>query len=294
MKPISKTITKKNDIHLIRFKTGPNPRFKQSLLCLSDLHLDNPHTDKKKVKKLLDDAVKEGNSIAIFGDLFDVMGTKFDRRTTKSDIEKSHQEDNYLNIVAHDIAEFLAPYIDSILFISIGNHEKEIDKRMEISLLEIMNLYLHKMVGKEICISNDYAGYIKVIMRAGQKSGSCNIFYNHGKDGNATMSFGVLNVKRNASVIDADIFISGHVHKNYTVPLNRIILTDLGYIKVKEQLHIQLGTSKETHGTDYFSARKGFDPASTSFYYIDFELIRHKNQYKDFSEIKYTERRVKL
>ena len=153
MKQTSTKIRAEKDIITIRTNGK-----KLSILNVSDLHLDSLHTDRKKVKRLFDDAVKQGAYIAIYGDLFDVMGTKFDRRTTKSDIAKAHQEDSYLNVVAKDIADFLTPYIDSILLITIGNHEKEIDKRMEISLLEIMNLYLHKNTGKEIFISNHYAG----------------------------------------------------------------------------------------------------------------------------------------
>ena len=133
-----------------------------------------------------------------------------------------------------------------------------------------------------------------MLFRSNCRNSSCVIFYNHGKVGNATMSFGVLNVKRNASVIDADIFISGHVHRNYSLPLNRIGLTQQNSIIIKEQLHIQLGTSKETIGTDYFSARKGFDPASNSMFYIDFELIRDKTKNRDSTSITYIERRVRI
>jgi hypothetical protein len=62
-------------------------------------------------------------------------------------------------------------------------------------------------------------------------------------------------------------------------------------IKVKEQLHLQLGTAKETHGTDYFSARKGFDPASTSFYDLVFEF---KTVGQGMYENEFIERRIRL
>ena len=260
---------------------------------LSDLHLDSPYTDLKKLKKLFDDAQKNQYKIVIIGDLLDVMGGKYDRRTTKGDIKPEHNTDNYINSVCESAADFLAPYIDDILLITAGNHEREIDKRMECYLLEFIDLYLHKKTGKSINWTQDYAGYIRLHGKRKNAGESCptTIFYNHGKDGNATMSFGVLNVKRNAAVIDADIIVMGHIHKNFSLPLNRLYLSNRGIIKVKEQLHLQLGTSKESKGTDYFGARKGFDPASTSFYDVDFYLKANEN---GIYEAQFIERRIKL
>jgi len=264
-----------------------------TLRFLSDLHLDSHYTDLKKVKKLFDEAKEKDYKIVIIGDLFDVMGGKYDKRTIKGDIKKEHQEDNYLNKVIEDIANFLSPYIDNIELITAGNHEKEIDKRFECYLLEFLSLYIYRITGKDLCWSSEYAGFIRIHGKRKNSHDShvTKIFFNHGKDGNATMSFGVLNVKRNAAMIDADILISGHVHKNYSVPLNRLYLSQKGVIKVKEQLHLQLGTTKESKGVDYFSARKGFDPASTSFYDIDFEF---KCTSQGIYENTFLERRIRL
>jgi UDP-2,3-diacylglucosamine pyrophosphatase LpxH len=263
---------------------------------LSDLHLDSPYTDLKKVKKLFDEAKEKDYKIVIIGDLLDVMGGKFDRRTIKGDLRPEHNVDNYINKVCEDAADFLLPYIDNIALITAGNHEKEIDKRMECYLLEFIDLYIHKKSGKSLNWTQEYAGYIRLHAKRknSQHSECTKIFFCHGKDGNATMSFGVLNVKRNASVIDADIMISGHVHKNYSVPLNRLFLNTKGVVRVKEQLHLQLGTSKESKGVDYFSARKGFDPASTSFYDVDFELKHSVQDGNSGYYVEFIERRVKL
>lgn len=284
---------KKNDAYLQEFDKSFTQRW------LSDLHLDSKYTDKKKVKHLFEEALEKNYQIIIIGDLFDIMGMRMDFRSTKSDIKEALREENYVNLVVKEVAEFLAPYIDCIGLITVGNHEKEFEKRAELYLLEILNLYIHKMTGKEIMVSNDYAGYM--IMRGGrnvkdriQTKQSCTIFFNHGKDSNAAMSLGALNVKRNAATIDADIFISGHIHRNLLAPLNRIYLTNGGTIMVKEQLHIQLGTAKESKGNDYFSARRGFDPASTSFYDIHYKYVRKRVDGVDASQIEYIEQRVKL
>jgi UDP-2,3-diacylglucosamine pyrophosphatase LpxH len=282
---------RKNDAYLQKF----NKTFTQR--WLSDLHLDSKYTDKKKVKRLFDEAKEKGYQINIIGDLFDIMGMRMDFRSTKSDIKEALREENYVNLVVQEVAEFLAPYVDCIGIITVGNHEKEFEKRAELYLLEVLNLYLHKMTGKEVLVSNEYAGYIIMIGRKNEdnnSSASCTIFFNHGKDSNAAMSLGALNVKRNAATIDADIFISGHIHRNLLAPLNRVYCSAAGIITVKEQLHIQLGTAKESKGVDYFSARKGFDPASTSFYDITFNLNRINEQGRDTLRMEYIEQRVKL
>jgi len=260
-------ITEKEECHLVEIVD------KGTLRLLSDLHIDSKHTDKKKVKKLLDEAKEAGSLICIFGDLLDVMGGKYDKRTLKSDIKKEHSEDNYLNCVIEDAATLLAPYVDN-LFISAGNHEKEIDKRFELYLLEMLSDRIYRKTHKNLVWTKNYAGFIAVNVKSKTRKVQLGktIFYNHGKDSNAVMTFGTLNIKRNSAIIDADVFVSGHIHTNFLVPVNRLSLSSRRKIKVTEQIHIQLGTAKETIGLDYFSAKKSFSPASTSFYDLTFEL----------------------
>jgi predicted phosphodiesterase len=278
-------ITAREECHVVEMVD------KGTIRLLSDLHIDSKYTDNKKVKKLLDDAFKQGSLICIFGDLLDVMGGKYDKRTLKGDIKKEHSEDNYLNQVIEDAAELLAPYVDN-LFISAGNHEKEIDKRFELYLLEMLSDRIYRKTHKDLMWTKNYAGFMVVNMRHKTRkiSLSKTIFYNHGKDSNAVMTFGTLNIKRNSSIIDADIFVSGHIHTNFLVPVNRLSLSQKRKIKVTEQLHVQLGTAKETIGLDYFSAKKGFSPASTSFYDLVFTL----RQSTDCDFIDVTEQRIKL
>jgi hypothetical protein len=84
--------------------------------------------------------------------------------------------------------------------------------------------------------------------------------------------------------------VSGHIHTNFLVPVNRLSLSTKRRIKVTEQIHVQLGTAKETIGLDYFSAKKGFSPASTSFYDLTFTL--RQNSHTDYVDI--IEQRIKL
>jgi len=278
-------ITEKEECHLVEIVD------KGTLRLLSDLHIDSKHTDKKKVKKLLDEAKEAGSLICIFGDLLDVMGGKYDKRTLKSDIKKEHSEDNYLNCVIEDAATLLAPYVDN-LFISAGNHEKEIDKRFELYLLEMLSDRIYRKTHKNLVWTKNYAGFIAVNVKSKTRKVQLGktIFYNHGKDSNAVMTFGTLNIKRNSAIIDADVFVSGHIHTNFLVPVNRLSLSSRRKIKVTEQIHIQLGTAKETIGLDYFSAKKGFSPASTSFYDLTFELKNEGNS----DSINMIEQRIKL
>ncbi|MFN9582256.1 MAG: hypothetical protein ACK566_06265 [Bacteroidota bacterium] len=283
-------VVKLNEMLTTEFKSDNT--FTQ--LWVSDLHLDSPYTDKKKVKKLFDKALENGWQINILGDTFDIMGGKYDKRTIKGDIKVEHSVDNYLMAVTRDIAQFLAPYIDNIGFISSGNHEKEIDKRIELYMLELLDLCMYELTHKHINWTKEYAGFMRITGARDVCKVPVEVFWEHGRDGNASMSLGALNVKRRAATITADIFISGHIHRNLSVPLNRIYLSKNGYVKVREQLHIQLGTGKESKSVDYFSARKGFDPASTSMYTITYKYVRTYSGNKEDQYIDFIENRIKL
>ena len=278
-----------NDCFEVRVYPKPSTDLNMKVLLLSDLHLDSKKSDREQIKLLMDNAVKDNSIIFIFGDVVDVMGAKYDRRTTKSDIKDEYNEQNYFDLIAEDIANFLLPYIDNIALITAGNHEKESDIRRESRILTMVNLYLHKFCGKELNISNKYAGYIKFMFNLGTIRTSKTMFYSHGNDGNAPMTFGVLNVKRRAAIVDADIIVTGHIHNAWSKPLERMYLTQEGYVKTKEQIHIQLGTIKKTNIiNDYFSARKGFDPANATFYYIRFYYDFHSH-----GRVNYIEERIK-
>lgn len=253
------------------------------VLLVSDLHLDNKKCDREFIKRIFDEAVKVNGTILILGDCFDAMGGKFDKRTHKGDIKPEYQEDDYYNRIAADVADFLIPYVDNIGFISLGNHETAVTKRHEHSLLESLKLQVFYKSQKKLTILNEYDGWVWFKFRMSQtKRCSFRMWFTHGAKGNAIMSYGILNTKRRQAVIDADIYVSGHLHSAWSKPLVKEVLNGSGFIDYKECIHLQLGTAK---GRGDFEKKHGFDPPNKSFYWIDF--------YRKGEKMEFIERRVK-
>jgi UDP-2,3-diacylglucosamine pyrophosphatase LpxH len=246
---------------------------KTSILLMSDLHLDSEDCDRKFIKHCFAEAKARNAMILIFGDIFDAMGGRNDRRTNKGDLKKSLQESNYYDKVAEDVAEFLieCDILENLGVVTLGNHETAVTKHNELSLLEALSLQVFlKTDGKHrVKILNKYAGYFRININkpSGKLYNSWNAWYNHGSGGGAPMTYGVLKTKRRQAIIDADIFISGHTHQSYFVPLSRRYLTTKGNIVDKEIIHIQLGTAEDTNE---WAIKHEFGFPSKSFYFLNF------------------------
>lgn len=106
-----------------KIKTEVKSTDRVSFLLLSDLHWDNPKTDRVLLKKHLDQAKEKNASILIFGDLFCAMQGKYDPRGSKESVRPEHNVNNYLDALVDTAIEYFTPYKENILFISPGNHE---------------------------------------------------------------------------------------------------------------------------------------------------------------------------
>lgn len=270
------------DENFFNIKGKISEKEQASILLMSDLHLDSIHTDRKFLKYCFEEAKKRNALILIFGDIVDAMGGRNDKRTGQGDTNKSLHENNYYDMVAADCADFLieCDILDHIGAVTLGNHETAVTKHNELSLLEALRLQVFlKTDGKHrLNIINHYAGFfrIQIYKKAGRSMfRSWTAWYNHGSGGGAPMTFGVLKTKRRQSVIDADIFISGHTHQAYSLPLSRRYLTQKGQIKDKEILHIQLGTAEEANE---WSIKHEFGFPSKSYYFLNF-FYRNRKAY---------------
>jgi UDP-2,3-diacylglucosamine pyrophosphatase LpxH len=246
---------------------------KTSILLMSDLHIDSVDTDRKFLEHCFEEAKKRNAIILIFGDLFDAMGGRNDKRTGKGDLKKNLHENNYYDMVGQEVADFLikCDVLDLIKVVTLGNHETAVTKHNEVSLLESLKLQVFLKTDGQHRLNtvNKYAGFFRIVMNkaSGSQFRSWNAWYNHGSGGGAPMTFGVLKTKRRQAVIDADIFISGHTHQAYTIPLARRHLTKNGHIKDREILHVQLGTAE---GPNEFSLKHEFGFPSKSYYFLNF------------------------
>jgi hypothetical protein len=231
-------------------------------LLLSDVHFDSVKCDRARLKRHLNQAEAEGVFVCVFGDWFDLMGGKYDPRSTYSDIRPEYKSITYLDDVIEDSYEFLKQYT-CVRFMSRGNHETNIEKRLHTSPLDRLAQLL-KQHGTPPLIAG-YSGWIKVLMfpsteTSGRRCISL-IHFHHGYGGNARRSKGVLEVDLDQMQFpDADLILRGHTHQKWHVPVSvdRVSKTSLRLLR-KTTHHLRTGSYKML-GDRYagWATEKGF------------------------------------
>lgn len=241
-----------------------NPEKK--ILVTSDWHIDNPKCRRDLLFKHLDQAKENNADVWVFGDLFCLMQGKYDPRKAKPDILPEHNVAAYLDAVIEDTASLLEPYKDNIKFISYGNHETSIVRRLETDPIErLITLMNHN--GANI-VKGGYFGYIKIKASHNSQRFAKVVFYHHGMWG-GVVTKGVLGAGRTAAVVpDADYCISGHTHDHwsFTIPRYRI---SQGELISDVQIHLKTGTYKDEHTQGLgFHAERIFVPKSLKMWWM--------------------------
>ena len=186
------------------------------MLFISDVHYDSVKCDRVMLRRHLDEAKRTETPVFIFGDWFDLMGGKYDPRSSYSDIRPEYKSITYLDDVIEDSAEFLTKYKDVIRFLGRGNHETNIEKRMHTSPLDRVAYIVNKN-GGNITVAG-YSGWLWMqIYAQGKRRSSTFVHYHHGMGGNAPRSKGVLRVDIDQMQFkDASLIVRGHTCLLYT------------------------------------------------------------------------------
>lgn len=219
-----------------------------TLLLASDLHLDNPKCDRKKVKKDFDEAVKRGARILLNGDTLCLMQGKYDKRSSKSDVRPEHKVSNYLDAVVDTSIDFLLPYAQHIDFIGQGNHETAIKRRHETDILKRLVDGLNHRAGTDIGLGGYGGFYITHINLLGHKIFSHKIKYFHGSGGGGPVTKGAIQFNRIKTMCEgADLYWLGHVHESMEAVYTVEYLTAQNRIKLKDILMVRTPTYKEEY-----------------------------------------------
>jgi len=220
------------------------------LLCLSDLHWDNPKCDRSTLKRHMDYAVSEGAKILVNGDFFCLMQGKYDPRGNKKDIRPEHNKANYLDAVIETAVDWFAPYANHLIFIGYGNHETNILKRQETDMIQrfadLFN-YTHK---PEIPISvGGYGGWLTVQFKVNKTiRKSYTIHYFHGSGGGGAVTKGTIQHQRKMADIEgAHCIWMGHVHELYTMVQTKATLDKNRIPTLRDVLHLRTGAYKEEY-----------------------------------------------
>lgn len=253
-------IIKKGDAHYLTVSEGT------SLLCISDVHWDNPHCDRKQLKKVLDKAMERDALICIFGDFFCAMQGKYDKRSNKEDIRPEHQTGNYLDSVVDTAAEWLAPYAKNIALITPGNHETAIQGRHETDLIK-------RLCDKLGVAKGDYMGWlvVGVTRSTGLNRYFCTVAYHHGYGGGGPVTKDVIQTARRAVYLpDANICVSGHTHDRWILEVPRLRLKKNGNQVRDCQTHLKLGCFKDEMIGNGWAVEKGMPPKADGGIFVKF------------------------
>lgn len=253
----------KNDAFVVRLTVKAG--WEQWVLLMSDEHFDSKHCDRDLLRKHHEQAVERNALIFKFGDLFDCMGGKWDKRSSKADIRPEYQTGQYFDTVVQDAANFYGKYAANIALITDGNHEASIQHKHEINLLDRLAEKINVKRGK-------YSGFIRFQFESQNQGGrsSYTMYYNHGSGGNSPVTRGAIKTNRRQHDIDADFYISGHIHTSMDIPRPRVKLNEQCNAILTEPQHILLGTYKNDFLTGGWADSKEFSAPNLGGYWIRF------------------------
>ena len=100
------------------------------------------------------------------------------------------------------------------------------------------------------------------------------MYYTHGSGRNSPVTMDVIKTNRRQVSIDADIYVSAHIHQSWNVTKARIKLNEQNKIVRTVQEHIQLASFKN-HGK--WENAKEFGAAPLGGYWLEFYQTNHLN-----------------
>ena len=255
--------------------------WKTSVLMSSDHHYDSVDCDRKMVKRHFDICKENDLPILIFGDFFDAMQGKSDKRSSKGALDPQLLRTSYINALVDQATEFLAPYADNIIAWSPGNHETAIQKYAEVDLIELTADRIQGETGVEIP-QMPYAGWIFFRGYKGNRlADTIRMAYKHGSGGGGPVTKGTIQASRRANYLpDANIVVSGHIHESWTMEFNRERITTRGELFQDTQWHICLPSYKDEYGEsgNGWWHETGKSPRPKGAYWLDLSMYHdHSN-----------------
>ena len=217
----------------------------EHFLFISDVHFDSVKCDRSLLYRHLDEARELGAGVFIFGDLFDLMQGRFDPRGNYADLRPEYKSCVYVDEVIQDVCEKLSKYADVITFISKGNHETNIEKRMMVSPIDRVAQIINANGGHvEV---GGYAGWLCVTPhRKGSSRKRFNVHYHHGYGGGAKRSKGILGADIDQKDFpDADFILRGHDHQKWHLPVTVDRITQAMNLEQRTVHHLRLGSYKK-------------------------------------------------
>jgi len=223
-------ITRPKDALIVEFELA-DCNAEQWFLLRSDVHFDNPKSDRKMEKRHLDQARERNARVFDFGDLFDAMQGPRDPRQSRSVIRSEKDAGEYFNLIMDEAVSFYEPYADLFGSMSWGNHETAPVRHFGIDLTAMLIARLKDRTGHDIH-HMPYSGFIRFRgVMSKTKKGGFTLRYTHGSGGGGPVTRGVIKHQRFATDYDADMYYIGHVHERSMMDRPQNFITRWGEIR---------------------------------------------------------------
>lgn len=234
------------------------------VLLVSDNHFDSPQHDREKEAAFLRKAEARDAIILCFGDLFDLMGGREDRRRSRGGIRPEHDGKGYFDRVIKDAAKFYAPVAKRFAAVSYGNHETAWTTHNDSCPLDNFATRLQAQHGCKPEVM-PYSGYIVLQFHRPCGNGHTSQFaykiaYTHGHGGNAPVTAGTVQAQRHAvTQAEANLCVQGHNHRAYLLPIGKERLSSgLDAVVEETQWHARIpGFKRSATSGNGFEFEKG-------------------------------------
>jgi calcineurin-like phosphoesterase family protein len=172
----------------------------------------------------------------------------------------------------HKLATKLRPIADQCIAFGMGNHEEVFGRHYYTDLCE----RTLKEMGVPLDVYTGWACLTRIVFESRGRRVPIRIYHSHGWQGGRMDGAKVNQMQRLLAWVDADIYLHGHSHSRFVVPVDRL-RTNQSFTKVKaDRTYVaHTGSFLKTYQKDTISyaERAGYPP--TSLGVVKFKLRPH-------------------
>lgn len=277
-------------VHRITFDSLPNGQ-EIKVLLQTDEHWDNAHCDRALLTRHHQEAVAQNIPILKFGDVFCAMQGKWDKRADQNQLRPEHRGNHYLDRLVDTAGEYYSRFANNIAIVCPGNHETSILNHHQTNLTERLLVKLREKC--KIPHMGSYCGFVQFRFRTrGLDYHSVTLCYHHGYGGGGEVTRGLIDQSRTRSQYDADIFISGHIHRRNSDENIIISCNNAGRIIRRQQVFIRSSTYKDEWSGNGWHEERGRAARPKGGWWLKFVMRTSRINGSSSRHIEFTEERA--